>query len=93
LTFRATITSKGQLTIPAELRSQLKLDQGDMVEFVLDRAGRVWMHPLREGVEEVLSALPPRKPNTAFATDDDAIAAAVAARDARSRPKKKQLAT
>lgn len=93
MTFRATITSKGQLTIPAELRSQLKLDQGDMVEFVLDRAGRVWMRPLREGVEEVLNALPPRKPNKAFATDNDAIAAAVAARDARSRPKKKQFAT
>ena len=30
----ATVTSKGQITIPAEVRSQLGIDAGDRVEFV-----------------------------------------------------------
>jgi antitoxin PrlF len=32
----ATITSKGQVTIPADVRSQLKLKAGDRLEFVLN---------------------------------------------------------
>jgi AbrB family looped-hinge helix DNA binding protein len=30
----ATVTSKGQITIPAKVRSALQLDAGDRVEFV-----------------------------------------------------------
>ncbi len=32
----STITSKGQVTIPAEVRKHLGLKQGDKVSFVLD---------------------------------------------------------
>lgn len=38
---RSTITSKGQVTIPAEVRRHLGLKQGDKVTFVLDSSGRV----------------------------------------------------
>jgi AbrB family looped-hinge helix DNA binding protein len=36
----ATLTSKGQITIPLEVRKDLKVDAGDRVEFVLIAPGR-----------------------------------------------------
>ena len=39
--FVATISSKGQITLPARLRDKLKLEEGDKVEFYVDHKGRV----------------------------------------------------
>ena len=36
----ATLTSKGQITIPAEVRAALRVDTGDRVEFVEIAPGR-----------------------------------------------------
>lgn len=36
----ATLTSKGQITIPAEVRRDLKVDTGDRVEFIQIAPGR-----------------------------------------------------
>jgi antitoxin PrlF len=36
----ATITSKGQITIPADVLRELKVNAGDRVEFVLIAPGR-----------------------------------------------------
>jgi antitoxin PrlF len=35
----ATLTSKGQLTLPIELRTQMGLQAGSIVEFIQDDAG------------------------------------------------------
>ena len=36
----ATLTSKGQITIPVDVRNDLKVDTGDRVEFVQIAPGR-----------------------------------------------------
>lgn len=41
----ATLTSKGQLTLPKEIRERLGVRQGDRVEFRTDAEGRVWVEP------------------------------------------------
>ena len=40
-TFEATVTSKGQVTLPARLRSTLKLKPGDKLVFVQEDDGGV----------------------------------------------------
>ena len=41
----STLTSKGQLTLPKEIREHLGVRQGDRVVFLTDRSGRVWVEP------------------------------------------------
>ena len=41
----STVTSKGQITIPKQIRDQLRLEPGDRVEFQVDRQGQVTMRP------------------------------------------------
>ena len=43
---RATITSKGQVTIPKEVREHLHVDTGDKVDFVVQGDGTVLVRPL-----------------------------------------------
>ena len=87
MSFHAKITANGQITLPAAIREHLKVGQGDSLEFYLDHRDRICVRPRREGVAGVLDALPPRKPDSRYPTDDDAIAAAVLAKDVRSRRK------
>ena len=49
----ATITSKGQITIPAEVRSALKVDTGDRVEFVEIAPGRFEFLAATQSVTEL----------------------------------------
>jgi antitoxin PrlF len=84
----ATLTSKGQLTIPAEIREALRLQSGDRVEFILDDFGAVQVRALNKGPEAFLNALEPRNPDPVYASDDDAIMAELEADDLRSLPAK-----
>lgn len=56
----ATLTSKGQLTVPKEIRDRLGLAPGDRVEFVPGEDGRgVVMRKRRTlSLEEVMGSLP-----------------------------------
>jgi AbrB family looped-hinge helix DNA binding protein len=53
----ATLTSKGQITIPKEIRNQLKLHSGDQVDFRLTAQGEVMLKPLTRRVDEVFGRL------------------------------------
>ena len=43
----STLTSKGQITIPAEIRKYLGIETNDKVAFVIDEAGAVRLRVLR----------------------------------------------
>lgn len=59
----ATLTSKGQTTIPREIREHLRLRPGDRMEFVIDETGRVVVIPISLDAAELAGILP--KPKTA----------------------------
>jgi AbrB family looped-hinge helix DNA binding protein len=42
----STITSKGQVTIPKEVRDRMGLKPGDRVDFISDPAGRTVLRPI-----------------------------------------------
>ncbi len=49
----ATLTSKGQITIPIEVRTALGLDAGDRVEFVEVEKGKFAIVPATRSVREL----------------------------------------
>ena len=72
----AKVTSKGQVTIPAEVRSALGLKQGDMLAFEV-HADYVVVRKrptLAEVLEKFKDILPTEEDRT-YADDDDAVAA------------------
>jgi AbrB family looped-hinge helix DNA binding protein len=83
--FEVTLTSKGQITIPAELRARLNLKEGDKVEFFLDRSGRVLMRPRNLSPTAVFENAPIGGRKAPDMTDDEAIMASVLEKDRRSR--------
>ena len=60
----ATITSKGQITIPKSVRDSLHLHEGDKVEFVITESKEALIRPITKKVDDVFGKLhkPGRKP-------------------------------
>ena len=55
----STLTSKGQTTIPKDIRKRLNLHPGDRLEFVIDEDGRVLMLPASIDASELAGILKP----------------------------------
>lgn len=53
----ATLTSKGQITIPKEIRDRLLLHSGDQLDFQLTGQGEVLLKPVTRHVDEVFGRL------------------------------------
>jgi AbrB family looped-hinge helix DNA binding protein len=54
----ATMTSKGQVVIPAEIRHRLNLHAGDKLDFTIDAESReLHVHPINKSVDEVFGVL------------------------------------
>ncbi len=60
---RATVTSKGQITIPATVRKALDLHQGDQVVFEIEEDGPNQVAKVRRAPDFIAmaGAIPPRK--------------------------------
>ena len=67
----ATLTSKGQITIPKKIREQLLLHTGDKLDFTLTAEGDVLLRPVTRHVDEVFGRLDRvgRRPLTATEMD------------------------
>ena len=70
----ATLTSKGQITIPVEVRNNLKLDAGDCVEFVLIAPGRYEFLAANSEVSELRGMFGPAKKVVSIESMNAAIA-------------------
>ena len=58
----STLSSKGQITLPKDLRDRLKLRSGDKVEFLLQENGRVELVPVTSSVTRLKGSVPkPRR--------------------------------
>ena len=53
----ATITSKGQITVPKEVRKALNVQEGDVLDFVIDERGLVTVRPLRKDFRRLMGML------------------------------------
>lgn len=53
----ATITSKGQITIPKDIRDSLLLRNGDKVDFTITDQGEVLLRPLSKRVDDLFGRL------------------------------------
>lgn len=54
----ATMTSKGQLTIPKTVRDRLKIRAGDKLEFFFDDAGNCRIVPLTSSMKQLKAIVP-----------------------------------
>jgi antitoxin PrlF len=55
--FVSTISSKGQVTIPADVRRELGVEAADKVAFVLTDEGKVELRPARFTLDSILGSL------------------------------------
>lgn len=64
---QSIMTSRGQITIPSEIRKKLNLHSGNKLEFVL-KDGQVLMLPINKSVKDLKGILP--KPTKALTCEE-----------------------
>lgn len=65
----ATITSKGQVTLPKRVREQLHLKTGDKLDFCIEEDGTLRIYPIAKSASEVFGAFR-HKATKACATEE-----------------------
>ncbi len=53
MTVEATVTSKGQITLPSELRKRLGLEKGSRIRFSIPSSGPVQVEPVRYNIGDL----------------------------------------
>jgi AbrB family looped-hinge helix DNA binding protein len=79
----AKMTSKGQITVPKDVRQKLGLRPGDRIRFILEADGRVRLMPAKRDIAELVGFLPKPKRALSIEEMDEAIGRAVAEKFAR----------
>ena len=79
----AKMTTKGQITVPKDVRLKLGLRPGDRVRFIVEDAGRVRLLPAKRDISELVGMLPKPKRALTLEEMDEAIAQAVAEKFSR----------
>jgi len=74
----ATMTTKGQITIPKEIRDALRLQPGDRVDFVLGKDGRAVLRPATRSIMDLCGMLKHNGPPVTVEQMNEGIARAVA---------------
>jgi antitoxin PrlF len=70
----ATLTSKGQITVPVQIRNQLGLQAGDRLDFQLNE-GKVVVTKVTGSLDSFIAALPIAKRSFTTEQINEAIAA------------------
>jgi antitoxin PrlF len=82
----ATITSKGQMTLPKEVREKLGLKSGDRVDVQVRDDGTAVIVPRTATLSDLMNCLPKAKRRLSVEAIDAGIAKHLAREDRRSRP-------
>lgn len=70
----ATVTSKGQITIPLDVRSELGLKTGDRIFFVRNERGRYELAPKNKSIKELKGIFAPSPRTISIEEMNEAIA-------------------
>ena len=70
----ATITTKGQVTIPKKIRELLKLHAGDKIEIIVTEKSEAIIRPISKKVDDIFGKLHnPDRTSVTLETMDEAI--------------------
>jgi antitoxin PrlF len=64
---QSTMTTRGQITIPAEIREKLNLHSGNKLEFIL-KDGQIIVLPINQSIKNLKGILP--KPNFSLTCEE-----------------------
>jgi AbrB family looped-hinge helix DNA binding protein len=73
----ATVTSKGQVTIPASVRKRLRLHAGSKIDFIENKAGEVVMRPKTGSIRDLYGFIKYDGPPVSIEDMDEAIGKAI----------------
>lgn len=76
----ARMTSKGQITVPKEVRLKLNLKPGDRVLFIVEDDGAVRMRAANKDISSLRGVLPPPKRKATIEEIEASIARSAVAR-------------
>ncbi len=82
----ATVTGRGQVTIPARIRRRLGLKVGSRVTFEVDADGRTWLRAEARTVDDLYASVPPLTRPEDFEHHGQVAWEEAAAETARDRP-------